>query len=44
MQRTHHCGTLRESHLGQTVTLCGWAGIVRDQSHQMFIDLRDRSG
>jgi aspartyl-tRNA synthetase len=44
MQRTHHCGTLRESHIGQTVTLCGWAGIVRDQSHQMFIDLRDRSG
>lgn len=26
------------------MTLCGWAGIVRDQSHQMFIDLRDRSG
>ncbi|MBW3636183.1 MAG: aspartate--tRNA ligase, partial [Armatimonadetes bacterium] len=44
MQRTHHCGTLRESHLGQTVTLCGWASVVRDQSHQMFIDLRDRSG
>ena len=44
MKRTHHCGTLRESHLGQTVTLCGWAGVVRDQSHQMFIDLRDRSG
>ncbi len=44
MQRTHHCGLLRASHIGQTVTLCGWASIVRDQSHQMFIDLRDRSG
>ena len=42
--RTHHCGSLREEHLGQTVTLCGWANVVRDQSHQMFIDLRDRSG
>lgn len=44
MKRTHHCGKLREEHVGQTVTLCGWAGVVRNQSYQLFIDLRDRSG
>jgi aspartyl-tRNA synthetase len=42
--RTHGCGTLTEANIGQTVTLCGWVNIVRDQSHQMFIDLRDRTG
>ena len=44
MQRTHHCGELRPSDIGQTVILCGWASTVRDQSYQCFIDLRDRSG
>ncbi|RYX84297.1 aspartate--tRNA ligase [bacterium] len=44
MQRTHLCGDLRLEHIGQSVTLCGWSGTVRDQSHQIFIDLRDRSG
>ncbi len=44
MKRTHHCGDLRPQHVSQTVALCGWAKVVRDQSHQIFIDLRDRSG
>jgi len=44
LKRTHSCGQLNESHIGQEVTLCGWANVVRDQSHQVFIDLRDRSG
>ncbi|MDF2439747.1 MAG: aspartyl-tRNA synthetase, partial [Abditibacteriota bacterium] len=44
MERTHSCGTLNETHNGQRVTVCGWANVVRDQSYQMFIDLRDRSG
>ena len=44
MIRTHACGDLNEELIGQRVTVCGWANVVRDQSHQMFIDLRDRSG
>jgi aspartyl-tRNA synthetase len=44
LERTHACGLLNENLVGQSVTVCGWANVVRDQSHQMFIDLRDRSG
>ena len=44
MKRTHHCGELRAEQIEQSVTLCGWANVVRDQSYQLFIDLRDRHG
>ena len=44
MKRTHFCGDLRRSDIDTSVTLCGWAKVIRDQSHQLFIDLRDRSG
>ncbi len=42
--RTHYCGLIDESLLGQTVSLCGWVNTMRLQSHVAFIDLRDHEG
>jgi aspartyl-tRNA synthetase len=43
-QRTHTCGELRPSHIGQTVVLNGWVNTYRAFPQQIFIDLRDRYG
>ncbi|MBK9624175.1 MAG: aspartate--tRNA ligase [Rhodocyclaceae bacterium] len=42
--RTHYCGQVNASHVGQIVTLCGWSHRRRDHGGVIFIDLRDREG
>lgn len=42
--RTEYCGQLNLSHVGQSVTLCGWVNRRRDLGGLIFIDMRDREG
>ncbi len=42
--RSHYCGHINESHIGQEVEVCGWVHRRRDHGGVIFIDLRDREG
>lgn len=42
--RTHYCGSVTESLIDDTVTLCGWVDRRRDHGGVIFLDMRDREG
>src|SRR5208337_869455 len=42
--RSHTCGALRATDIGQTVRLSGWCHRIRDHGGVLFIDLRDHYG
>jgi len=44
MYRTHNCGELRISDVGNNVKLSGWVQKIRNKGFLVWIDLRDRYG
>ncbi len=44
LKRSTYCGDLRDSNIGEEVTVCGWVQKQRDLGQLVFVDLRDRTG
>ena len=42
--RSHYCGHVNESLIGQEVSVAGWVHRRRDHGGVIFVDLRDREG
>ncbi|MFT7246795.1 MAG: aspartyl-tRNA synthetase, partial [Candidatus Azotimanducaceae bacterium] len=42
--RSHYCGQIRDSHVGDEVSLCGWVHRRRDHGGVIFLDMRDHEG
>lgn len=42
--RSHLCGQMRDSHIGEDVSLCGWVHRRRDHGGVIFLDVRDYAG
>jgi aspartyl-tRNA synthetase len=44
VMKTHHCGEINSTHVGQEVLIAGWVNKSRDLGGLYFIDLRDKYG
>jgi aspartyl-tRNA synthetase len=42
--RSHYCGNVDETLVGEEISVCGWVHRRRDHGGVIFIDLRDREG
>src|SRR5476651_1994615 len=44
LKRTHTCGALRATDVGNHVVILGWVHRIRDLGGVTFLDIRDRAG
>lgn len=42
--RSHGCGSVTESLVNQSVTVCGWVDRYRNLGGLLFLDIRDHTG
>ena len=42
--RSHYCGQVDESLIGEEISVTGWVHRRRDHGGVIFVDLRDREG